>query len=258
MSIILITDRNNSIDYRELDLPCAKLTIIGFGDGLEILREANPELVIIDCCENSDYGATLLEKIKKLRPDLPVIFLTDESTEELAIRVFRAGARDYFKKPLRTEELKSAIISILALRRQTPGKRLPLQLARASATDSAALALDSLPANILRMVKFIETNISAPLSLEELAREACLSRFHFSRLFKSHVGIGPKQFILTLRINRAIALLRSLDLTITTVALRAGFNELGEFTRQFRKFTGLTPSAFRNTVKTITPPRNRK
>lgn len=255
MSIILISDRNSSIDYVELDLPCAKLTLIGFGDSLEIFREVNPELVIIDCCENSDYGVTLLEKIKRLRPDLPVIFLTDESTEELAIRVFRAGARDYFKKPFRTEELKSAIISILALRRQTPGKRLSLQLARTSATDSTAPHLDSLPANILRAVRFIETNISAPLSLEELAREASLSRFHFSRLFKSHVGMGPKQFILTLRINRALALLRSPDLTISTIALRTGFNELGEFTRQFRRFTGLTPSAFRDTVKTIITPR---
>lgn len=254
MSIILITDRNSFATCRELDLPNERITVIGFNDDLDIFREADPELVLLDCCTPADRGVRMLERIKTMRYDLPVIFLTDESSEELVIRVFRAGAREYFKKPVQPSELKATVMSILNLRRQTPGKRISLQVAKNLEAETTAPQLATLPTSILRAVKFIETNNSASLTLEAIAREACLSKFHFSRLFKSHVGMSPKHYMLTLRINRALPLLRNPDLSIATIALRAGFNELGEFTRQFRKLIGLTPSAFRDTVETDSPP----
>jgi len=254
MSIILITDRNSPAACRELELPNEKITVIGFSDGLDVFRATDLELVLLDCCAPADRGVRVLESIKMLRYDLPVIFLTDESSEELVIQVFRAGAREYFKKPVQPAELKATIVSILNLRRQTPGKRMSLQKARNIEAKTTVPQPDALPANILRAIKFIETNSSASLNLEAIAQEACLSKFHFSRLFKSHVGISPKQFVLTLRINRALTMLRNPDLNISTVALQAGFNELGEFTRQFRRLIGLTPSAFRDAVKTVSPP----
>lgn len=254
MSIILITDSNSSAPCRELELPNESITMIGFSDDLDIFREVDLELVLLDCCDPSDRGIRMLESIKRLRYDLPVIFLTDESSEELVIRVFKAGAREYFKKPVQPAELKATIMSILNLRRQTLGKRMPLQKTRNIEAETTAPQLAVLPTSILRAVKFIETNNSASLNLEAIARVACLSKFHFSRLFKSHVGMSPKQFMLTLRINRALTLLRNPELNISAVALQAGFNELGEFTRQFRKLIGLTPSAFRDTVKTVSPP----
>jgi AraC-like DNA-binding protein len=258
MSIILITDRNCSAEFCDLHIPNESVTVIGVGDDLDILREVDPELVLLDCCDPQDRRVRMLEKIKRLRYDLPVIFLADKSSEELVIRVFRAGAREYIKKPVQPEELKSTIMSILKLRRQTPGKRLSLQSARNLETELPSTQLAVLPTNILRAVKFIERNCSAPLTLEEIAGVACLSKFHFSRVFKSHLGVSPKQFILTRRINRALALMRNPDLNISTVALQAGFNELGELTRQFRKLTGLTPSAFRDSIKPISPLYNSK
>jgi len=254
MSIIFIMDRDGSLDLLGLDLPGEKITVIHFDDSLDVFRKTDPELALLDCGSQADRGVRMLEQVKKLRYDLPVILLADESSEELVIRALKAGVRDYFKKPVRPEELKATVLSILSLKRQTPEKRLSLQLARNPDEDSALPNLEHLPSSILRAVSLIEANISAPLLLEDLARKACLSKFHFCRLFKSHVGMSAKQFILRLRINHALTLLKNPDLTITTVALRAGFNELGEFTRQFRKATGHTPFAFRSSLRKKRPP----
>jgi AraC-like DNA-binding protein len=258
MSIILIADPSSFADYRALDLSSESVHVIGFSDDLVIFMEADPELVLIDSGDSADLGVRMLERIKKVRNDLPVIFVAGESSEELVLRAFRAGAREYLKKPVQPAELKATVLSILDLRRQTPGKRMSLQAARNRDAKTLAPYLGDLPTNIFRAAKFIETNISASLNLETIAREASLSRFHFSRVFKVHVGMSPKQYTLMLRVNRSLTLLRNPDLTISTVALRAGFNELGEFTRQFRKIIGLTPSAFRDTIKIDVPPRNSK
>ena len=249
MSIILITDRSSPHAARELGLPDEVTRVAGFDDSPEIFREADAELVLLDCTTAAEQGVRLLERIKRMRYDLPVIFLAGESSEELVIRAFRAGAREFFKQPVRVAELRSTIQSILNLKRHTAERRLSLQATRNGPAESVAPNHGPLPANILRAVRFIETNISTPLNLDTIARAAALSKFHFSRLFKAYVGMSPKQYTLTLRINRSLALLRNPELTISTVALRAGFNELGEFTRQFRKIIGMTPSAFRNSLR---------
>jgi DNA-binding NtrC family response regulator len=60
----------------------------------------NPEIVVIDCGQNPLKGLNLLKEIKTKRPDIPVIFVTEESSEEIVIKAYKAGAREFFKKPL--------------------------------------------------------------------------------------------------------------------------------------------------------------
>lgn len=105
-----------------------------------------------------------------------------------------------------------------------------------------------IPERLLRAIRFIETNLSRRISLDEIAQEACLSRFHFSRLFKKHFAVSPMQFILNLRIYIATILLQNSDASIFQVSVRAGFNNLSEFYRQFKKSHKMTPSEFRSSL----------
>lgn len=81
--------------------------------------------------------------------------------------------------------------------------------------------------------------------VRRLARVSGVSEAHFARSFKEAFGVPPHRYLLTRRIERAMALLRDTDLSITEVAYEAGWRSLGTFGRTFRDVTGTSPSALR-------------
>lgn len=78
-----------------------------------------------------------------------------------------------------------------------------------------------------------------------LARVSGVSEAHFARSFKDAFGVPPHRYLLTRRIERAKALLRDTDLSITDIAFQTGWNSLGTFGRVFRDITGESPSTLR-------------
>ena len=81
--------------------------------------------------------------------------------------------------------------------------------------------------------------------VERLARVSGASEAHFARSFKNAFGIPPHRYLLTRRIERAAAMLRDTDLSITQIAFETGWNSLGTFGRTFRDITGESPSGLR-------------
>lgn len=83
-----------------------------------------------------------------------------------------------------------------------------------------------------------------PVRLEQAAGEACLSAFHFHRLFASTFGETPHDFVTRLRMERARHLLVSADMTVTDVCFEIGYASLGSFSLKFRSLVGKTPTEF--------------
>src|SRR5512145_3145301 len=81
--------------------------------------------------------------------------------------------------------------------------------------------------------------------VRRLARVSGVSEAHFARSFKQAFGLPPHRYLLTRRIERAKALLRDTDLSITEIASRTGWGSLGTFGRTFRDVTGESPGALR-------------
>ena len=103
-----------------------------------------------------------------------------------------------------------------------------------------------LTARQLRRVReFIDAQIPNDITISDLAALAELSHYHFIRAFKDAVGLTPYQYVLSERIRRARELLCRLDLSLGDVALAVGFSDASNLNRVFRKFTGVTPTAFR-------------
>ena len=94
------------------------------------------------------------------------------------------------------------------------------------------------------VVDFIDAHLGEEVSLMALARQAHVSPFHFARLFRRTVGIPPHQFVLRLRIQRAIGLMKTRTLSLAHIAAEAGFHDQPHFTRAFRAVTGTTPAAY--------------
>lgn len=99
--------------------------------------------------------------------------------------------------------------------------------------------------HLLRVRDLIDRAYAEQLDIAALARSASVSPSYFSRSFKAAFGETPHQYLMSRRMERAMALLRSGELTVTDVCLAVGFTSLGTFSTQFRRFVGQSPSAYR-------------
>jgi AraC family transcriptional regulator len=99
-----------------------------------------------------------------------------------------------------------------------------------------------------RVLDFIEANLEDHLTIDRMARVACLSRFHFARAFKAAVGRSPHRYLSDRRLARAKALLAAGDRPLADIALGLSFSCQANFTRAFREATGRTPGQYRREV----------
>jgi AraC-like DNA-binding protein len=91
----------------------------------------------------------------------------------------------------------------------------------------------------------IDRDYAQPLDVEALARDAHMSAGHFSREFRRAYGESPYGYLMTRRIERAMALLRRGDLSVTEVCFEVGCASLGTFSTRFTELVGMPPSAYR-------------
>ncbi|WP_158375087.1 helix-turn-helix transcriptional regulator [Cellulosimicrobium cellulans] len=91
----------------------------------------------------------------------------------------------------------------------------------------------------------MDRDYAQPLDVPTLAREALMSAGHFSRSFRAAYGETPYGYLMTRRIERAKALLRRGDLSVTDVCVEVGCTSLGSFSARFSELVGMSPSAYR-------------
>jgi AraC-like DNA-binding protein len=99
---------------------------------------------------------------------------------------------------------------------------------------------------LLRSVRDrIDREYARPLNVESLARDAHMSAGHFSREFRLAYGESPYGYLMTRRIERAMALLRRGELSVTEVCFEVGYSSLGTFSSSFTQLVGMSPSSYR-------------
>ena len=101
--------------------------------------------------------------------------------------------------------------------------------------------------HLLRAKDLADARYFEPLGVDDLARAAGLSRAHFSREFRRSFGESPHAYLLTRRLERAAALLRTTDRSVAEICLAVGLQSVGSFTTSFTRTYGLSPTAYRAT-----------
>jgi AraC-like DNA-binding protein len=105
--------------------------------------------------------------------------------------------------------------------------------------------MDLLP-HLRRARDHIDRNYQAPLDLDQIAKVAGVSKFHFVRCFDAAYGETPIRYLTRRRIERAQDLLRAANLTVTEVCMLVGFASLGSFSWRFTLLVGESPTAYRD------------
>ena len=99
--------------------------------------------------------------------------------------------------------------------------------------------------HLLRARDLADARYFEPLGVDDLARAAGLSRAHFSREFRRAFGESPHAYLLTRRLERAAALLRTTDRSVADICFSVGLRSLGSFTTSFTRTFGMSPTAYR-------------
>jgi AraC family transcriptional regulator len=103
--------------------------------------------------------------------------------------------------------------------------------------------LDSV--RLRRVLDYMAAHISDKVTLDELAKVACFSTFHFARMFTLAVGAPPHRHLSRMRLESAMAALATSRLALSEIALKTGFSSQASFNRAFRRVTGMTPGEYR-------------
>ncbi len=192
---------------------------------------ANPvDLVLLD--HSREFPCfELLSQFKSSKPSIPVVIMTDQGSEAVAVSVFRQGARDYFNKPLSLDKLELTLRNILGV-------------CSSAESSQAAYPLEGLELAFYH----IHSHFKASLTLSQVAETASMSVSSFVRCFKKKTGMTFVAYVNNLRLSHASRLLKENRLSFLEIALASGFNNQSHFNRVFKKIHGVTPGEYRRNL----------
>jgi YesN/AraC family two-component response regulator len=205
------------------------------------------DLALIDLMLPDISGIDVLRELKKSMPCVPTIIVTAFGSEDVAVKAFRCGARDYVKKPFTYDELIERVNFCLSLNAiEQPKHRTALIESESTVSEGTTYGqAASRNYKIQRALHFIHNNYETDISLDRVAKTVCLSRFHFSRLFKEMTGLTYQSYINYIRIEQAKKLLNDDALSVTGTGYAVGYSDLTHFERIFKKIVGLSPTQHR-------------
>ena len=220
-----------------------------YGQAVELLERQPVEILLCDIEMPDESGLELIEWVNGHYPDTECIILSCHDEFDFARQAVRLKCLDYILKPVRyeflTEVLGKAMETVEKKHRQSAledyGKLYVESIAQSRKKDSIDV--------VDTVVDYINQHLSEELSVRSLANMAYVSPDHLTRSFKKRSSMTVSDYILQRRMTLAGELLRDNKLTITMVSDCVGFGNYSYFTEQFKKYYGMTPREYQNSVR---------
>ncbi len=228
-----------------------------FGESLDIrtcIDDDRPEdeinrMSVAAVCFDFDYPDRYLlnqtADLKRRFPSIPMLVMTLQHSEALAVWTYRNGMLDYLVKPTPEMELRRCIervLDIYVLKSAQPCRQL--SVARSPLPNDVPAAARSIEAKLAPSIYYVQNNFGRRIYSGVVARLCSMSTTHFSRAFKQAFTITFQEFLLRYRIAEACRQLRVPGALISDVAYGVGFSDASYFTRVFRRYVGVSPSEY--------------
>lgn len=247
LPVVLIAEDNQDMRSFIAETLENKFQIISAEDGLDALEKAVaqvPDLVISDWMMPRMDGHSLCVKLKdhKATSHIPIIMLTAKADQDSKLEGLQTGADDYLTKPFDARELIVRVLNLIEQR-----KKLRELFRQQIILHPKQISIKSPDAEFLdKVLSLMESNYpNALFGVEEFTQEIGLSRMQLHRKLKALTDTSPGEFLRQFRLERAKQLLKLPGIQVSEVAYQTGFNNLSNFTKAFKDFTGLTPSEFK-------------
>lgn len=232
--------------YNSFTLPNEEIQVVPYGQVVCSVLSQDIDLIMIDCAFDPRFGLRLLNDLKIRFPGVPILFVTEQCSEEIILQAFKSGARDFFQKPLSVFNVRNTMTKLLEVKREVREHRGitngcdNIQPVRGTLCDVGILQ----PA-IMKVVCHIESNYQTAISLDQMASMANMSKYNFVRIFKRETGMSPVRYLKFVRIQRAKEILKRADISVSSTAHRVGFKDVSNFNKNFKNIEGCTPKQFR-------------
>ena len=243
---LLIVEDNQEVRTFVRDLFRDNYMVEEAADGLQgwkLATEIIPDLIISDIMMPKMDGIELCRKLKSdvRTSHIPVVLLTARTTLTFKYEGLETGADEYITKPFSAQYLILKVKNLIKQR-----NLLRQYFERESILQPENITVTSVDERLLKKaMDYIVQNIESPLiSVEKLSHELGLSRVHFYRKIKALTNLTAVEFIRSVRLKRAAALLAQGKLNIKEVQNRVGFESADYFRKCFKAQFGITPSEY--------------
>lgn len=213
------------------------------------IRLLCPHVMCFELGKHDPAALALLLRTKQSHPSLPILLITEERSEALAVWALRARVWNYLVKPVDMRELYCSILTLhesVTATNRSGARRMLRPDDRRHARVDAPEERNRAEAIVDKVRAYITQHLSEKISETKLADHCAMSYFHFSRTFRRVTGVTLREYILRERVSRAARLLLNApDLSVKAVGFEAGFRDLSHFARMFRRYQGVAPSEYR-------------
>ena len=246
LKTILIVDDNQ--DMLSFVSSCIKETyeVRTATDGasaLDLLQREQIDLIISDVMMPGVDGFELCRRVKSdiSFSHIPIILLTARTTDVSRIEGLQIGADDYLTKPFNIEVLQLRVKKFIDWEQDNHR-----QFRQRMNVEPSEITITPLDEQFLKKtLALVEKNIGdSNFTVETLAAEVAMSRTTLYKKLMAITGLGPAEFIRTIRVKRGRALLETSQMQVTEIAYAVGFTTVKSFTMNFKAEYGMTPSEF--------------
>lgn len=248
-NLILVVEDNDELRNYIKQVLLPYFTVITASNGvlgLEKALSAVPDLILSDVMMPEEDGLSLCANIKSnlYTSHIPVIMLTAKTGEIAEKEALKAGANDYLNKPFDPQTLVLKIRNILESQNKLHSK---------SEVEKQGYSYDSASSVDERFLEEFKNIISVEFTnpdftIENLCEQMGFSRSQLYKKIKLLLGVSAVDYLQEMRLREAMHLLKTTAFTISEIAFRVGYNDQRYFSSRFKKFTGMTPGDFRNTI----------
>lgn len=245
--IAMCKNNNNAqyIDSRNNEMSIHKIHSIDMNQITCTISRNKPNLICFDYDFPDLPGLQLLRQIRIEHPGIPVIMLTIQHNENLAVWAFRTGVRNYLIKPLEAESVIEEITQFsIQFRSRSTKPRVNLLRRCQIPKEFHCIPTSLLSKRTIPAINYVQAHFQEKIIEKEVASICGMSIFTFSRIFRNEHNITFREFLIKHRIMQAKEFLHNPKITITDVAQLSGFSDASSFARLFRRYIGMAPSCY--------------
>lgn len=223
---LIVEGLKNIIDWERYNIRIVGTASNAY-DGIALVKETNPEILITDIKMKGMDGLEMLSNLKQIGYNGYIIILSGYQEFEYAQKAIENGVYRYLLKPIDIPVLANIIGDIS-------------ELLSANKND-----IEMFQSELDKAVAYIESHFKEDLSLNKLADMFHFEVSYFSKLLKKRFGMTYTEYVTKLRIDRAKEYLRKTDYVIEKIAYAVGYKDDKHFREMFKKYVGVSPAKYR-------------
>lgn len=222
-------------------------------EGMELARQLQPDIIITDINMPGIDGLTMIEQLKETTPAEFIIF-SGYSDFGYAKQAIKLGVHGYLLKPVDDDEFLQVLDeTIESLEKNRQYDRMLRELDRLDQTDARTFFAAAEKSSgtykdkyVADAAEYIRDHYAEDVTLRSVSEHLNMSESNLAKVFRSNTGYSFLEYLTMYRIGKAVRLIEQGERRTYEVANMVGYQDTKYFSRLFRKFTGMTPSEYRN------------